>query len=787
MHQDSDLFARQLARELGQHQEAQQRLAKSTREAEDKSYASSTVYGQKTLKTFTLPIAERMSQRLKALGRGNGAVDGATVYNHLKAAKPEHLALLALKVCLDELGKAEKHPTFVQLCTAIGAAIEVELRLQWYVKENRDLYNDVKRGFHKSTGTRQKVTVFKLRFNDAGHEWPTWSSPVKQKIGAWCFEAISTATGWLEVVTETTKRKRQNYVIFTNQFIGMRDSIMNRASELAYCLWPMLCSPCDWEATGGGGFLTEEVRSRNPLVRGDFDGLTVQEGLPLDFINNLQHQKYKLNERVMEVADWAFDRMMTIGKMSREEPLPTDDGYPHGDPKEDPERFLKWKGEQRRIRNYNAQLSQKNWRTTETMFVARKYKGEDQFYLPWSFCYRGRVYPQSIGLSVQGTDFDKSLFYFAEDGPVNEYWLAWHVATTYGHDKWGHDARVQWTRENIDLIRQIAEDPYGTVSLWENLDENSKPNGEPWCFLAAALEYYDCVINPTKQTSGLPIGVDATCSGLQHLSLMTLDEEAALEVNVKGRNPDKPADGYATVAEEAKKHLPEELHPYLKRGTTKRCVMTTPYGVSRDSARKYIRKALKELGLDLSIPGRLGSITDAIYKEAVPTIFSGPVAVMNWLQGQVSGLLEKRDHITWKTPSGFNVRQDIRYSNVVRIRTKVMGSTVASSIGDGYLGPDEQSHVGAIAPNLVHSYDASLLHLTFAYWDKPFTVIHDCALARSCDMDQLNHDIRLHTAEMYKARPLEEWADQQDLELPEGMIVGNLNPDDVLNSPFYFC
>ena len=276
MPQDSDLFARQLARELGQHQEAQLRLAKSTREAEDKAYASSTIYGQKTLKTFTLPIAERMTQRLKALGRGKGAVDGVTVYTHLKAAKSEHLALLALKVCLDELGKQER-PTFVQLCTSIGGAIETELRLQWYVKENRDLFNDVKKGFHRSTGTRQKVTVFKLRFNDAGHEWTTWSPSVKQKIGAWCFEAISTATGWLAIETEAYKHKRQNYVIFTDQFLGMRDSIMNRASELAYCLWPMLCTPNDWEPSGGGGFMTEEVRNANPLVRGDFDGLTVRK------------------------------------------------------------------------------------------------------------------------------------------------------------------------------------------------------------------------------------------------------------------------------------------------------------------------------------------------------------------------------------------------------------------------------------------------------------------------------------------------------------------------------
>ena len=69
----------------------------------------------------------------------------------------------------------------------------------------------------------------------------------------------------------------------------------------------------------------------------------------------------------------------------------------------------------------------------------------------------------------------------------------------------GTEDRIQWTRDNVSLIQRIAEDPYSNISLWENLDEHGKPNGEPWCFLAACFEYYDCVIAATKQTSGLPV------------------------------------------------------------------------------------------------------------------------------------------------------------------------------------------------------------------------------------------------------------------------------------------
>ena len=774
--------SRQLERELGQHELAQDRLNSQTRSAEEKKYASSTNYGQAILKTYTIPIAERMGDRLKALGRGRGAVDGATVHQHLKNAKPELLAVLALKACLDALGTHEK-PTFVQLCTHIGAVIETELRLSFYRKENRELYKAITTRFHKATGTRQKVTVYKLRFNDAGIIWSTWPESTKHKIGAWAFEAINAITGWMEVYTFTTKKRRQNYVDFTQQFLGLRGAIMQRASEMAYCLWPMVCEPNEWSTEGGGGFMTAEIRKNTPLVRGDFDVSTVQEGIPIDFINNLQRQRYKVNAGVFEVMEWAFDKRRTVGKFSCDDPLPTDDGYPYGDPEDDNERFLQWKGEQRRIRDHNAQLGQKNWSTTEMLFVARKYKDEAQWFLPWSFCYRGRVYPLSIGLTIQGTDPNKSLFYFSEEGPVNEPWLLWHAATTYGHDKWSHDDRIQWGKDNLSLIDRIASDPYSTVSEWGAADE-------PWCFLAACLEIKACVIDSTKQTSGLPIGIDATCSGLQHLSLLTLDRNAAREVNVVSSGVDKPSDGYRTVAEVARTHLDEEIHPFITRNETKRTVMTTPYGVSRDSARKYIRKALKKIGFDLSIPGRLGKIVDAIYCKGVPTVFEGPVAVMNWLQSQVDGLLEKSDEIEWRSPSGFHVRQDIRHPNNIRISTQVMGKTSARincSVADGYLDPNKQSHVGAISPNLVHSCDAALLHLTFAYWDKPFSVIHDCVLGRSCDMDEMSHEIRLHTAEMYKGLPLVDWAEQLGLEIPEGLMKNTLNPDDVLDSPYYFC
>ena len=268
------------------------------------------------------------------------------------------------------------------------------------------------------------------------------------------------------------------------------------------------------------------------------------------------------------------------------------------------------------MEDFNAQIHQKNYRTTDVLFTANLYDGEERWWVPWSYDYRGRVYPQLTSLSPQGTDLDKSLIYFADEGPVNEEWLAWHCATTYGHDKLTHADRIAWTRDNLELITAVAEDPIGNLLLWANEDSDGNPKGEPWCFLAAALEYHACCIAKTKTTSGLPVGIDATCSGLQHLSAMTLDGVAAAEVNVTPS--EQIADGYKTVAEAARKHIehPEVLE-VLDQNVTKRVVMTTPYGVSRNSARDYIKSSSQESRDELAC----SNTVDAIYLHAVPEVF----------------------------------------------------------------------------------------------------------------------------------------------------------------------
>lgn len=777
-----DRIARQLARETAQKQEAETRLERRTRLAEGRSYASATVYGKRLLDGHLGAVAAVVGERLGRISNGQPGPEHRLIAERIGKADPGVLALLTMKVCLDTMGAGKGHErskplTYVSVANAVGKAVQTELRLAWYQEQDPDLYKSITKRFHPSTGTRQKATVYKLQFNRNGVEWDTWSSRVTTQVGGYLLDCLQRGCGWINTyLSGTGYRNRLLLIQFSPDFLRLKEAIMDRAEELACCLWPMVCPPRDWSNDTPGGYLTAEERGY-PLVRGHGPGEPLEQGdLFLQMLNNLQQQAYRINRKVFDVAEYCFENFISVGKFKREERH-----EPPSRPVEgaSEEVIKEYKRARRILEDVNAQLERENWRTTECMYVARKYVDEEAFWIPFSADYRGRLYPLVTSLTPQGTDFDKSLFYFVEEGPVNEYWLAFSVATCYGHDKATMADRVAWTRENTELISRIAQNPLDTISEWRQAEE-------PWCFLASCFEYYECCIVGTRTTSGLPVGIDATCSGLQHLAAMTGDATAAALVNVLPT--DVPADGYRTVAEQAKKHLDAKYHDWMTRKVTKRTVMTTPYGVTRHSARGYILGALKEAGCPLE-DGDVSTITKAVYDKAMPEVFGGPVRVMNWIQESAARIIrEGAEYLQWATPSGFIVRQRAHKPITERVKTQLMGvGTMRSSVYKGPGPVDIDKHKACTAPNLVHSADASLLHFTFSEWDKPFTVIHDCALGRSCDMDEMGRMLRLHFAEMYKGNVLEDWAKQVGAILPEGLIKGDLNVDLVNESTYFFC
>ena len=146
------------------------------------------------------------------------------------------------------------------------------------------------------------------------------------------------------------------------------------------------------------------------------------------------------------------------------------------------------------VMNINAQAYQRSCRTRMTMNAVKIFKDKEKFYCPFSLDYRGRAYPIPAFLTIQDTDFGKSLLKFHEQAfmtPEAEGWLAFQVATTYGLDKATMQERQQWVSEHKSLITKVATDPIDNLPDWEKASE-------PWSFLAACEEYYFTCIDRSE-------------------------------------------------------------------------------------------------------------------------------------------------------------------------------------------------------------------------------------------------------------------------------------------------
>ena len=771
---------RQFHREIEARQEAVKRLRERTRTAEDRCYASSTVYGSAFLNSGLEAITKEITTKLHRISQG-WAADKAAAVIAIKDCDPAVLALITAKGILDVLGqrKLEK-PTYAAVTYHIGNLVFDQILLDQFSAQHKDLFDAAQHTIHAHKGYSYKVQRYRAAMRKHGIQAARWPSSVKVLVGGWLMDRLAVATGWITTrIVRASTHKTQTLVVYEPEFLRMKEALMERAEAFAACLWPMLCEPNDWTQDTSGGYLTNELRRLTSLVRSSIPKkrcLLLRESQALAMLNRLQRVPYRINSRILEIANFCMERRISVGKFRAEEPTPPP-------PKPEPwetapdEEKLAYRRARTQIEDRNSALAQKNYRTAEAVFVANKYR-EEVFWIPWSFDFRGRCYPIPTSLSPQGTDFDKSLIYFQEEGDVNEWWLAFQVATTYGLDKAPLQDRIDWTRNNHDLIDLIASDPEGTVDEWSQAEE-------PWCFLAAALEYSQCVIHKTKKTSGLPVSVDATCSGLQHLSALALDKTAAEMVNVVPT--EKPSDGYAIVAEKAKEILPKHLHPLMNRKLTKRTVMTTPYGVTENSARDYIRQELKGVELER---GELQAIVKAVYRFAVREVFAGPCASMAFIQKTAgTKIKEGSNTLEWFTPSGFHVIQEYRKNESQPVSTKLLGQRVQTWLNKEW--EERQIDLNkartAASPNLIHSLDASLLHLVFANWEYPFTVIHDCVLGRSCDMDQMGKQIRDKFVEIYSQPVLQQWAESLGVEFDETVMQNTLNINDVQESSYFFC
>ena len=774
-----DQIEEQIQLERDQIRQGLKRLRDNSIKLENQSYASATIYGIASIDTLLPLLVDRIVETNERIHSRHNGVAFRHIHQYLANLEPLAAAAIACKLTIDKVFSFKDGSNqATNVVESIGQAIEDECRMRHYEKEAPGLLNTLKKNYwHKSCGTQQKLVVIRTLMNRYNvKKWEPWSTSVRVKLGAWLLDCIMESSGWFEKQPIRQGRKTVTYVLPTAEFLDIKDKVMADAELFSPLTWPMLIPPNDWSNEKRGGYMLNEVMHGHDLVRRS-NPFPIQGEKTIEFLNKIQKVGYRLSPFIVSVSEHFQEKGVSIGKFL---PIINYDLPPKPpDIEENYESRKSYRRERAKVENLQKNEFRRSCRTRMTMQAVEKFKDKERFYIPWNFDYRGRAYPIPAFLTPQDTDWGKSLIRFADESYLSgdaEEWLAFQVATTYGNSKDTWKERQEWVSDNIPLITKVATDPIGGLPDWEGVEE-------PWQFLAACWEYYHCCIIKDKDTTGLPVATDATCSGLQILALLAKDKKTAQLVNVLPS--DRPQDAYTVVSDAAKPNCPSHIQAVMDRKTVKRTVMTLPYNAKPYSNRAYIKDALKEKGIEID-KDDLTIVVQAV-RGAMHSVVPGPMAVMKWIEDEVSKVIKRgAAELEWVTPSGFVVNQKIMKKKVETIELKLLGRCQLRVATDDTNQVDKNRHKAATAPNLIHSLDATLLHLSVEEFNNPIALIHDSVLCRATDMSELSRIVRKKYLEIAEHDYLTDFAAQLGAE-SDPPIIGDLKPESVIESTYFFC
>jgi len=567
---------------------------------------------------------------------------------------------------------------------------------------------------------------------------------------------------------------------------------------------PMIVEPRAWTSLSEGGYLATPMkffkrqtgrRAQQRLEKADLSAVYAA-------VNALQNTPYRINQAV-----YRFQR----------------DAWAAGLP------FFGLERREARARQGEASSEDQRKGLEKTMAFrfgqAVRLSLEERFYFPCQVDHRGRVYPVPALMNPQSDHIGRALLEFADGKPLGNnrgvYWLAIHLANCYWKKKKvSFKKRRAWVQENEKEILDFAANPLRLHRFWTEADQ-------PWLFLAACLEWKGYKEEGPGMISHLPISMDGSCNGYQHLSAMGLDpiggratnlmpfreaqaraerERGSAKPQGKGEvSSNDPEDIYQWVSDLVCRRMhvdaagnglnaeiARQLLAVMDRELAKNATMTTPYGVTL----RTIYKALCEKG---AIQALKDSEKCAMYLakllvECIPEVGVEAGRIMEWLR-EVAGIIAKQNRsMMWITPAGFVVLHENRKPKVVRLATA--DRMILVYYYDDKQKIDVRKQVDGIVAHLVHSMDAAHMMRTInrlhAEGIRHFAMVHDSYGVHACDVELLNRVLREEFVRIYSEPVLQNFLDQQrkahpGISLPDPPQTGDLDIQQVLSSPYFFA
>lgn len=701
----------------------------------------------------------------------------------------------------------------LQVARAVAARLESLDQLAELRKAAPDDAKRVEKRLPKYNSDRERIAFVRTAAEGVKAKVVKWGQAERLRAGLTLVTLAVDVAGLFELYeipgTGHARSRAQQGIRPTQQVRAWFDAANARCELLDPPRFPMICPPRDWSTPWDGGFLTPSLRQC--IIKTD-DRAYLDELETWDMpevyraVNALQGTRWEINEFVLMVATacWDGDIPSTALPPKTLEPLPAKPWAEGEEP--NPEVLKAWKKLAAPVHQRNHRSAAKRASVAGKLWTAEKMIALGHpFHFVYALDWRGRAYPVAGVLTPQGDDLSKGLLRFAEGVPLGDdgaYWLAVHLANTFGVDKVSFAERIQWVEDNEDQILRCAADPL-VHREWERADS-------PFCHLAACKEWarlhlwIDAGAAQGDFRSHLPIAFDGACNGLQNFSALLLDPVGGAATGLVPT--DSPSDIYTRVKEKSEEILrglaaqgdevAERWVGKLTRNLVKRNTMTTPYGVTRSGMTSQVREILDEIAPELR--GDAAFLAGVNY-EAVGAVVIAARQAMDWLKAAAKVAAQAGVGVKWVTPMGLLVRQWYERMTDEQRDVTVLGrrwSPVARR-GTGELHSGKQTL--GISPNFIHSLDAAHLQRTVlmahAEGLVDFAMIHDSYGVHAGHSSRLRDILRQAFVDQY-SNPVLKWLRDEIVDsLPEELRdqvpplppMGTLDLRGVLSSEYFFA
>ena len=754
-----------------------------------------------------------------------GVLEDLLVTNTTTRGRPsKYLSLVkrvdpmySISVALNELfNNAFSGERGIQDCfVKTGQRIEDDIKFNRFKSEHPEYYDTVIKDF-KTKGTtnyRHMHRVLTKKMHEFNVEWNDWTATERAKVGENVVKVVLDTTPLFELKKPPRGSRQPMRFVLTEETLDWMQRFNKTHQFMRPLGGPCIIQPNDWESMNHGGFYSPELQSKFPFVRTRFQNKLKHSDLTehMACVNKLQRTEWSINPQTTHFLQWAIENNMThLIKLPSTQPYTFPPSPVAGIDKADftekqTEEWMAWKRETAALhseerKRFGSALGM--WRIYS---MVEEYRQYDQFYFVYTCDFRGRIYPVTSGLSPQGADYSKGLLKFAKGKPLGAdgaWWFKVNGANLFGYDKKVYEERVRYVEQELHAgILRAAKNPCSVESAKFFGDADKPLQFTAWCF-----EYAEYVEQGDSFISYLPVGLDGSCNGLQNFSALLRDRVGGIATNVLPS--DEPQDIYGEVARVSISNLHSMqgdnipvarklLALGIDRSTTKRPVMTLPYGLTKHSAGGYIALWLRSTHAhrypSFSEFNTAKNVLNDVVWDSIGLVVKAAREGMDWLQTVASVAGKEGKALTWRTPTGFLVHQEDVRSKVHRVDSALAGSRIQYTIREYTDKIDVSALKNGSAPNYIHSLDASHLVKTVLETTgiDSFQMIHDDFGCHACDIPELHRAIRVAFVRMYRDIDLldkfrREVQEQLEKELPPPPELGDMDINEVLDSEYFF-